>query len=161
MAKVVIDTTVLVSAFLKPVSGGASYDLLRLAETAALDLYFSEDILEEMTDVLLSNRLRGDAKGDGVVGGAHRIVVLEVDLVLADGHLMMAGLDDDAQLLERFDHLLTHVGRLVRRQIEVAGGVVRKRLDDGQGARQGLAEPLHLRPVASDDLAIVRTSNDE
>ena len=58
MAKVVIDTTVLVSAFLKPVSGGASYDLLRLAETAALDLYFSEDILEEMTDVLLSNRLR-------------------------------------------------------------------------------------------------------
>ena len=60
-----------------------------------------------------------------------RVVVLEVDLVLADRDLVVAGLDDDPQLFERLDHLLADVGRLVRRQVEVARLVVRQRLDVG------------------------------
>ena len=79
--------------------------------------------------VLLGDRLQRRAEGDRVVGGAHRIVVFEVDLVLADGHFVVASFDDDAQLFERFDHLLAHVGGFVGGQVEVAGLVVRQRLD--------------------------------
>jgi len=53
MAKAVLDTTVLVSAFLKPVSGGVSFDLLRFAEQGSFDLCLSNDILEETARVLL------------------------------------------------------------------------------------------------------------
>jgi len=53
MAKAVLDTTVLVSAFLKPVAGGVSFDLLRFAGQGSFDLCLSNDILEETARVLL------------------------------------------------------------------------------------------------------------
>jgi putative PIN family toxin of toxin-antitoxin system len=59
MVRVVLDTTILVSAFLKPVSGGASFDLLRLAHEGAFELVLSTAILEETARVLLTaNHLR-------------------------------------------------------------------------------------------------------
>ncbi len=59
MPKTVLDTTVLVSALLNPHRGGASYELLRLADAGAFDLYLSDDILEETAAVLLNEpRLR-------------------------------------------------------------------------------------------------------
>ena len=53
MPKVVLDTTVLISAFLRPRPGGASYDLLRLADAGAFEFYLSDEILEETAGVLL------------------------------------------------------------------------------------------------------------
>jgi putative PIN family toxin of toxin-antitoxin system len=53
MAKAVLDTTVLVSAFLKPINGGVSFELLRFAAQGSFDLYLSNDILEETARVLL------------------------------------------------------------------------------------------------------------
>ncbi len=79
--------------------------------------------------VQLGDRLERGAEGDRVVGRPHRVVVAEVDLVLADGDLVVARFDHDAELFERLDHLLAHVGRLVRGQVEVARLVVRQRLD--------------------------------
>jgi putative PIN family toxin of toxin-antitoxin system len=59
MASAVFDTTVLVSAFLRPQPGGPSFDLLRLAHEGAFELYLSNDILEETARVLLqSARIR-------------------------------------------------------------------------------------------------------
>ena len=52
MAKVVLDSTILVSAFLKPVPGGASFEILRLAAAGAFELFLSRDILEETERVL-------------------------------------------------------------------------------------------------------------
>jgi putative PIN family toxin of toxin-antitoxin system len=52
MRKAVLDTTILVSAFLRNVPGGASHDLLRFADEGAFDLYLSEEILEETAGVL-------------------------------------------------------------------------------------------------------------
>jgi putative PIN family toxin of toxin-antitoxin system len=54
MPKVVIDTTVAVSAFLNARPGGATYDLLDLCRTGAFELILSNVILEEMADVLLT-----------------------------------------------------------------------------------------------------------
>ena len=82
--------------------------------------------------VLLGDRLQRRAKGDGVIGRAHRVVVLEVDLVLPDSHFVVAGFDHDAQLLERFDHLLADVGGLVSGQVEVARLIVGQRFDARQ-----------------------------
>ena len=56
MPKAVLDTTVLVSAFLRPVDGGASFDLLRFAEQGAFELCISDDILEETAQTLLTHR---------------------------------------------------------------------------------------------------------
>ena len=59
MAKAVLDTTVLVSALLRHVPGGASCEFLRLAQEGAYELYLSDDILEETARVLLtSERIR-------------------------------------------------------------------------------------------------------
>ena len=55
MAKAVLDTTVLVSALLRHVPGGASCELLRLAQEGAYELYLSDDILEETARVLLTS----------------------------------------------------------------------------------------------------------
>jgi predicted nucleic acid-binding protein len=55
MLKAVIDTTVLVSAFLRFVPGGASHDLLRFADEGVFDLYLSESILEETARALLES----------------------------------------------------------------------------------------------------------
>jgi uncharacterized protein len=51
MVRAVVDTSVLVSAFLRKVAGAASYDLLRLAESG-YELLLCDAILEEMADVL-------------------------------------------------------------------------------------------------------------
>ena len=70
MPRAVIDTTVLVSAFLRPRAGGASFDLLHLAATGAFELVLSEDILEETARVLLTRphlRRRYDYPDDAIV----------------------------------------------------------------------------------------------
>ncbi len=56
MPKVVLDTTVLVSAFLKAIPGGVSFDLLKRAQAGAFELYLSDDILEETARVLLTSK---------------------------------------------------------------------------------------------------------
>ena len=56
MHKAVLDTTVLVSAFLKPVPEGPSFQLLGLAGDGAFELYLSNDILAETSDVLLNRK---------------------------------------------------------------------------------------------------------
>lgn len=59
MPSAVLDTTVLVAAFLKPVKAGAAFELLAFAGDGAFDLYLSNQILDETTDVLLNRpRLR-------------------------------------------------------------------------------------------------------
>ena len=59
MPKAVLDTSVLVSAFLRHRPGGASFDLLRLAAAGAFEFFLSDDILEETAGVLLRpGRLR-------------------------------------------------------------------------------------------------------
>jgi uncharacterized protein len=54
MHRVVIDATVLVSAFLKAQSGGVSFDLLRSCAEGRFELFLSDDIIAETADVLLS-----------------------------------------------------------------------------------------------------------
>jgi len=56
MPRAVLDSTVLVSALLNPVEGGASYDLLGQAAAGTFDLVLSDDILEETAQVLLTSR---------------------------------------------------------------------------------------------------------
>ena len=56
MVKVVLDTTVLVSAFLRFAQGGVSSELLRFASEGRFELYLSKGILEEVRRVLLSRR---------------------------------------------------------------------------------------------------------
>ena len=56
MHKAVLDTTVLVSAFLKPVPEGPAFKLLGLAGNGAFELYLSDDILAETSDVLLNRK---------------------------------------------------------------------------------------------------------
>jgi putative PIN family toxin of toxin-antitoxin system len=53
MPRAVLDTTVLVSAFLRHLPGGASYDLLCFADSGAFEFFLSDDILEEIAGVLL------------------------------------------------------------------------------------------------------------
>jgi len=50
MPKAVLDTTVLVSAFLRRLQGGASFELLRLVEEGAFELYTSNEILAEVAE---------------------------------------------------------------------------------------------------------------
>ena len=56
MLKAVLDSTVLVSAFLNPVRAGPAYDLLQSAAEHAFNLYISENILAEVADVLLNRK---------------------------------------------------------------------------------------------------------
>jgi putative PIN family toxin of toxin-antitoxin system len=53
MRKVVLDTTVLVSAFLKPVKEGVAHQILRFAKESAFELFISDYILQELAEVLL------------------------------------------------------------------------------------------------------------
>jgi putative PIN family toxin of toxin-antitoxin system len=55
MLKAVVDTTVLVSAFLRYIPGGASYELLRFADEGIFELCVSEGILEETARALLES----------------------------------------------------------------------------------------------------------
>jgi predicted nucleic acid-binding protein len=54
MPKAVLDSTVLVSAFLRHAPGGVSFDLLQFAERGLFDLCISDEILEEVSDTLIS-----------------------------------------------------------------------------------------------------------
>jgi putative PIN family toxin of toxin-antitoxin system len=55
MAKAVLDTTLLVSAFLRYIPGGASYELLRFADEGMFELCLSEGILDETARALLES----------------------------------------------------------------------------------------------------------
>ncbi len=71
----------------------------------------------------------GELEGERVVGGAQRVGVLEVDLVLADGDLVVGRLDPDPERLEGVHHVLPDLLGEVGREVEVAGEVVRQRRD--------------------------------
>ena len=76
--------------------------------------------------VLLRDVLDDEAERADVVGGDQHVVVAEVDLVLARRHLVVRGLDLEAHRLEREDDLAADVlAEIDRREVEVAGGVVR------------------------------------
>ncbi len=82
--------------------------------------------------VLLRDGLERKLEGHRVVRGLERVRVLEVDLVLALGHLVMRGLDADPERLERIHHVLTDLLREVGREVEVARLVVGQRRDLAQ-----------------------------
>ncbi len=79
--------------------------------------------------VQLRDRLQRELERDGVVGGLEAVGVAEVDLVLAGCDLVVGGFDADAERLQRVDHVLADVRAKVGREVEVAGVVVRQRLD--------------------------------
>lgn len=54
MPRAVLDTTVLVSAFLSARPGGAAFELLQFAYQERFELVLSEPILTEVADVLLT-----------------------------------------------------------------------------------------------------------
>lgn len=45
----------LVSAFLRPIDGGASFELLRFAKEERFELYLSNDILDEVANTLMTH----------------------------------------------------------------------------------------------------------
>ena len=53
MARIVLDSNVLVSAFLTRQFGGATFDLLSFAKEGRFELFLSNEILEETAEVLL------------------------------------------------------------------------------------------------------------
>lgn len=55
MPKAVLDTTVLVSAFLRPTHGGASFELLRFAREGRFELHLSNGILDEVAHTLMTH----------------------------------------------------------------------------------------------------------
>jgi putative PIN family toxin of toxin-antitoxin system len=55
MPRAVLDTTVLVSAFLNPNPGGVSFEVLRLAKDGAYALCVSDDILDEVAQTLITH----------------------------------------------------------------------------------------------------------
>ena len=75
-----------------------------------------------MQAVLLRQRLDGEFEGHDVVGGAEGVGVLEVDLVLAGGHLVVGGLNLKAHLFQRHADLAAGALAVVERaQVKVAG----------------------------------------
>ena len=56
MPEAVVDSTVLVSAFLTAKPGGASHELLRFAARGAFTLYLSPAIAREIEEVLLTRK---------------------------------------------------------------------------------------------------------
>ena len=82
---------------------------------------------------------------------AQRVAVLEVDLVLARGDLVVGGLDPDPERLEGVDHVLADLLGKVGREVEVAGLVVGQRLDPAVVAAPE-QEELELR-AGVDDVA--------
>ncbi len=79
MTKAVVDTTILVSALLNFVIGGASHDLLLSAAEGKFELYLSDDILEETARVLLTGeriRKHYSYTDDDVVEYCRRLTAL-------------------------------------------------------------------------------------
>ena len=105
--------------------------------------------------MLLGDRLERELEGDRVVGRAQRVGVLEVDLVLADRDLVVGRLDPDAERLEGVDHVLADLLGEIGREVEVAGLVVRQRLDAAvlAAAEQ---EELQLRAGVDDVAQLLR-----
>ena len=79
--------------------------------------------------MLLGDRLQHVLEGVGPVGGEDGVAVLEVDLVLADGDLVVAGLDVDPHVFQRLHHVLADGVGEVGGEVEIAGAVVRQRRD--------------------------------
>ncbi|MNK83004.1 hypothetical protein D3C87_1027970 [compost metagenome] len=77
----------------------------------------------------LGHRLEGVAEGDGVVGGGDGVGVLEVDLVLAGGVLVVRGLDFDAHGFEGVGHVGADIHGEVGGQIKVTALVVGQGFD--------------------------------
>jgi hypothetical protein len=77
--------------------------------------------------MLLRGRLQDRLEGGGPITGNDGVAELEVDLVLANGHLVVAGLDVDAHVLQGFDHVLADGVGQVAGVVEIAGAVVRQR----------------------------------
>ena len=87
--------------------------------------------------VAIRHVLHDEAEGADVVRRRQRIVIAEVDLVLARRDLVMRGLDVKSHLLEREDDFAADVfAEIDRRQVEIAAGVVRL------GRRLAVAAPL-------------------
>ena len=99
------------------------------------------------------DRLQRRLEGDRVVGGAQGIGVLEVDLVLPGGDLVMRRLDLDPERLEVVHHLLADIGPEVLGEVEVAGRVVGQRLHPA--VRAGQQEELELRTGVEDPAALL------
>jgi putative PIN family toxin of toxin-antitoxin system len=82
----VLDTTVLVSAFLSHTPGGAAFELLQFAYDERFELVLSDPILTEVADVLLTRKhLRdryryGDQTVATYVNGLRRAATLVADL---------------------------------------------------------------------------------
>ena len=72
-------------------------------------------------------------QGDEMVGASQRIAEGEVELVLPCRDLVMAGLDRDAQVVERADDLLADIAGDVDWMVEVAGPVVPSRTNAAAG----------------------------
>ncbi len=79
--------------------------------------------------MLLGDRLEGELEGHRVVRRPERVRVLEVDLVLALGDLVVGRLDPDAERLEGVDHVLADLLGEIGREVEVAGQIVGQRRD--------------------------------
>ena len=93
--------------------------------TAAVD---AEDGLGHeggMKSVLLGQRLNGQLEGHDVIGGGQSLGVLEVDLMLTGGHLVVGSLDFEAHLFQRHaDFPASAFAVIQRAQIKVTGFVV-------------------------------------
>jgi uncharacterized protein len=84
--RAVLDTTVLVSAFLRFVPGGTSYELLRFAYEGRFDLHLCEEILDETARALLKSKrnkrlyLYSDERALEYCEGLRRLATLVTDL---------------------------------------------------------------------------------
>ena len=68
----VLGTTILVSAFLNPIPGGVSFELLRFAKDEAYALYISDEILDEVAQTLKTHE--GIRRRYRYPDGFHQIV---------------------------------------------------------------------------------------
>ena len=98
---------------------------------------------ERRPDALAQRHLTDDrAEGHDVVGGAQRVGVAQVDLLLARAALVVAELHRDAHRLEHGDRLAAEVGaHRLRGVVEVAAAVDRHRLHAGL---RGVLEQVEL-----------------
>ena len=75
--------------------------------------------------VVVRDLLHHETEEHGAVGRAHRIRVLEINLVLSRGHLVVRGLHLDSHALQGVDDVPARALTAVhRRQIEIAATVV-------------------------------------
>ncbi len=80
--RIVLDSTVLISRFLTPISGGAAFDLLEQVRSGACDAFASLDILEEVRCVLLRSRIRRRYKFDDHDVERYSLELMQIATVL-------------------------------------------------------------------------------